>query len=62
MIRVRSLALGHVEHVASHSYALQSWLIEMRAAAEQAGTLSEWQELVDALVVAGAGRLAPYSE
>lgn len=59
---VRSLALGHVEHVASHSYALQSWLIETRAAAEQTGTLSEWQELVDALVVAGAGQLAPYSE
>jgi predicted DNA binding CopG/RHH family protein len=59
---VRTLALDHVEHVVARSFALNSWLIETRSAAEHAGTLSDWQELVDALVVAGATELAPYSE
>ncbi len=59
---VRSLALGHGAQVANRSYALQTWLIEIRPAVEQAGTLADWQELVDELVVAGAGQLAGYSE
>jgi len=56
------LALGHGAQVANRSYALQTWLIEIRPAAEQAGTLADWEELVDELVVAGAGQLAGYSE
>lgn len=59
---VRAIALKHAEHVAARSFALGSWLIETRPAAEEAGTLGDWQELVDSLVVAGAGELAPYSE
>jgi hypothetical protein len=59
---VRALALSHAGDVAARSFTLQSWLIETRPAAEHAGTLGDWQELVDALVVAGASELAPYSE
>ena len=59
---VTALALGHGENVATQSYALQTWLIEIRPAVEQAGTLDDWQQLVDELVVAGAGQLAGYSE
>jgi hypothetical protein len=54
--------LGHSEQIAARSYYLQTWLIDTRPAAEQSGSLADWQELVDELVVAGAGDLAAYSE
>ena len=41
---------------------LPDWLVEMRSAAVGAGLEARWQALVDALVVAGVTRLAPYSE
>jgi hypothetical protein len=48
--------------VASRCYGVAPWLIEIRTAAEAAGLSSEWQQIVDALVVAGDSRLASYSE
>ena len=41
---------------------LTPWLIEIRPAAVDAGLLAKWQEVVDAMVVAGDSRLAPYSD
>jgi hypothetical protein len=38
------------------------WLVEIRQPAPDAGLLPDWQRIVDALVVAGVTRLAPYSE
>ena len=48
--------------VAGHCYTLTNWLVEIRKAADEAGLSSDWQRTVDALVVAGDTRLAPYSE
>ncbi|KAB8166447.1 hypothetical protein FH609_002580 [Streptomyces sp. 3MP-14] len=48
--------------VADRCYYLTDWLVRIRTAAEGAGLLSDWQRTVDALVVAGDTRLAPYSE
>jgi len=48
--------------VASRCYSLTNWLVEIRTAADEAGLSGEWQRTVDALVVAGDTRLAPYSE
>ena len=54
--------LANPAAVASRCYGVAPWLIEIRTAAETAGLSSEWQQIVDALVVAGDSRLAPYSE
>jgi hypothetical protein len=43
------------------SWSSNEWLIAIRAAAEEQGTLPQWQALVDALVVAGNSGLAPLS-
>jgi hypothetical protein len=59
---VSSIVMADVDGVARRSYLLAEWLIELRAASENAGTLRTWQDIVDALVVAGVARLAPYSE
>jgi hypothetical protein len=48
--------------LASRCYGVAPWLIEVRTTAKAAGLSSEWQQVVDALVVAGDSRLAPYSE
>ena len=56
------LVLADVSSVAGGSFLLPTWLIETRSAAADAGLLAEWQQVVDALVVAGVRRLAPYSE
>ncbi|MDT0260756.1 winged helix-turn-helix domain-containing protein [Jatrophihabitans lederbergiae] len=48
--------------VANRCYTVAPWLIEIRTAAQAAGALNSWQRTVDALVVAGDSRLAPYSE
>jgi DNA-binding transcriptional ArsR family regulator len=59
---VASLVLADPGRVANRTFLLSSWLIEVRPAASDAGVLSDWQRVVDALVVAGVSRLAPYSE
>jgi hypothetical protein len=59
---VASLALADVKASARRSWLLATWLIEIRAQASDVGQLTAWQALVDALVVAGENRLAPYSE
>ncbi len=48
--------------VASRCYSLTHWLVEIRTAAAGAGLYGDWQRTIDALVVAGDTRLAPYSE
>ncbi len=59
---VARLVLADPEQIASHTFLLTTWLIEVRQEASDLGSLPEWQRVVDALVVAGASRLAPYSE
>ena len=58
---VSALVLADPSHAAS-SFELPAWLIEMRLASVDAGLSATWQEIIDALVVAGVRRLAPYSE
>ena len=59
---VATLVLADAARIAGRTFLLTDWLIERRAAADKAGLLAKWQEVVDALVVAGVTRLAPYSE
>lgn len=59
---VTALVLADTGAIAGRSPLLSAWLIEIRSPADDAGMLDAWQELVDALVVAGDTRLAPYSE
>ena len=59
---VASLVLADPGRVANRTFLLSTWLIEIRQPASDAGLLSDWQRIVDALVVAGVARLAPYSE
>jgi hypothetical protein len=59
---VASIALADITACARRSWLLATWLIEIRAPATEVGELTTWQGLVDALVVAGENRLAPYSE
>ncbi|MCP5066214.1 MAG: hypothetical protein GY946_06560 [bacterium] len=59
---VAALVLPHPTRIANRTFLLSVWLIEVRSAAVDANALSEWQRVVDALVVAGVSRLAPYSE
>ena len=59
---VATLVLEDPARIAGRTYMLPTWLIEMHSAAVDAGLLASWQEVVDALVVAGVTQLAPYSE
>ena len=59
---VAKIVLADPASVASGTYMLTTWLIETRSAAVEAGSLAEWQKVVDAMVVAGDSRLAPYSD
>jgi hypothetical protein len=59
---VTALVLPDADSVARRSFLLSTWLIEMRASATDQELLPAWQRVVDALVVAGETRLAPYSE
>ena len=59
---VAKLVLPDPARIAGRAFLLSDWLIETRFAAVSAGLLASWQEVVDALVVAGVMRLAPYSE
>jgi DNA-binding transcriptional ArsR family regulator len=59
---VERLVLADPGRVARRASLLSSWLIEVRQPASDADLLADWQRVVDALVVAGVSRLAPYSE
>ena len=61
---VSTLVLGNPGDIAKGSFLLAEWLIETRSAAAAAavGLSARWQQVVDALVVEGVTRLAPYSE
>ena len=59
---VAALVLPEPNRIANRTFLLSSWLIVTRSATVDAGALPEWQRVVDALVVAGVSRLAPYSE
>jgi hypothetical protein len=59
---IATLVLAAPSRVARSSFFLATWLVEVRAEAAGSGLLSEWQRIVDALVVEGVSRLAPYSE
>lgn len=57
---VSKLVSADPDHAAGRAITLSTWLIESRPVAEGAGLLASWQEVVDALVVAGVRQLAPY--
>ena len=59
---VERLVLADPGRIAKRASLLSAWLIEIRQAAADLDLLPGWQRLVDALVVAGVARLAPYSE
>jgi hypothetical protein len=59
---IRRAVFADPAAVAGRCYSVAPWLIEIRLDAEAAGLASDWQQIVDALVVAGDSRLAPYSE
>jgi hypothetical protein len=59
---VATLVLPDPGAIAGRSPLLSIWLKEILSSAADVGMLAAWQELVDALVVAGDIRLAPYSE
>ena len=60
--RVATLVLASPGDIANRSFLLADWLIETRYAADAAGLSAKWQEIVDALVVEGVARLAPYPQ
>lgn len=55
------LVLAAPDDVAGRTYLLVDWLIEIQPAARDNGRELVWQQIVDALVVSGETRLAPYS-
>ena len=55
------LVLADPTHAAGNSFLLPDWLIDTRSTARIVGLSDSWQQVVDALVVAGITRLAPYS-
>ena len=56
------LVLPDPNRIARSTYLLAKWLMEMRGAAADSGFIDTWQLIVDALVVAGETKLAPYSD
>jgi hypothetical protein len=59
---ISKAVLGDPSAIAGRCFLLTDWLAAMRMPSEGHGQLSSWQQVVDALVVAGEGRLAAYSE
>ena len=59
---VSTLVLGNPKNIAKRSFMSADWLIETRSAVASVGLSARWQQVVDALVVEGVSRLAPYSE
>ncbi|WP_369044659.1 hypothetical protein [Sinomonas sp. P10A9] len=62
LLWITDLALAAPEEVARGSFLLSTWLIDVRAVVSDRHSLAMWQRVVDALVVAGDSRLAPYSQ
>lgn len=60
--RIATLVKGDPEAIVRGSYLLTEWLKNIRSAAVDENALRVWQEVVDALVVAGNTALAPYSD
>lgn len=58
---VATIVIPSPGDIAKESFMLAEWLIEIRSALESADISAQWQEIVDALVVEGVSRLAPYS-
>lgn len=56
------IVLADSDQIARGAFTLAAWLIETRSVAVDVGLSTSWQEVVDALVVAGDSRLAPYSD
>ena len=59
---VATLVLADPARIANRTFMLTTWLIEIRSAAAAVELSARWQQVVDALVVEGVTRLAPYSE
>ena len=59
---IATVVLGDPASIARGAYTLSTWLTETRSVAVDTKLLSTWQEIVDALVVAGDSRLARYSD
>ena len=59
---LKALVLPDPASIAAGSFMIADWLTEHRTEAVVADHLPRWQEIVDALVVAGVTRLATYSE
>ena len=59
---VSTLVLENPNHIARSSFFVADWLIEKCPATAALGLSTRWQQVVDALVVEGVARLAPYSE
>ena len=59
---IATLVLADPDHFAHRISMVSDWLIEVRPAAVDVGLLAQWQQVVDALVVAGVRQLAPYSQ
>ena len=59
---IATLVLADPDQIARRISMLPDWLIEVRPAAVDTGLMAEWQQVVDALVVAGVRQLAPYSQ
>ena len=56
------LVLPKPEQIARRTFLLAEWLIEVRSSSVDTENTALGQQLVDALVVAGGSKLAPYSE
>ena len=59
---ITDLVLPDPNGIAAGSFMISTWLIEQRPDAAETDLLAVWQRIVDALVVAGVTRLAPYSD
>ncbi|MYI18947.1 MAG: hypothetical protein F4121_02330 [Acidimicrobiia bacterium] len=59
---IATLALADPDQFANRISMLPDWLIEVRPAAADVGLMDQWQQVVDALVVAGVRQLASYSQ
>jgi len=59
---IARLVLAAPNRVGNRALNLSAWLIDIRAFATNASLGAQWQQVVDALVVAGVSRLALYSD
>ncbi|WP_026555688.1 NACHT domain-containing protein [Arthrobacter sp. 35W] len=59
---IADLVLASPEQIARRSYLLSTWLIDIQPAVADSTSVATWQRVVDALVVAGDSKLAPYSQ